>query len=107
MTLKIIATWSAPEPGRADEFEEAYWGKHIPLARRVPDLLELNLTLTSKGVGGAPSDFYRVAELVFADEETYLRSASSPEWTAMNEDAAEIISRFDVTLQAGVGESDS
>lgn len=100
---KIVALWSAPKPQDVDAFESYYHEIHVPKAAVVPGLRKLALTRIDAGLEGAPAPFYRVAELCFDSPEAMEKSAHSPVWQAMREDAGKMIERFGVTLTVGTG----
>lgn len=100
----LIALWSAPDPEDREEFEEHYEDVHAPLAADVPNLEKLITTRAEEGLEGSDPAFYRAAEMVFESEEALHEAEQSDEWTAVREDAGEIIERFDVTLEVGIGE---
>ncbi|MDP2774612.1 MAG: EthD family reductase [Nocardioides sp.] len=64
-------------------FEAAYRERHVPLARAVPGLERLTVSLP-RGGDDAP---YLVAELWFADRDTLRSGLASPEMTATAADA--------------------
>jgi len=101
---KLVACWSAPKPDDEAKFEEAYWGTHIPAAKKAPGMRRLVATQTTAGLEGAAPGFYRVAEMHFANLEDLGASEKSPEWHAMRADAGSMIERFGVTLTVGMGE---
>ena len=100
----LIALWSAPDESDREAFEEHYKDVHAPLAADVPNLEKLITTRATEGLEGGDPAFYRVAEMVFKSEEALHEAEQSEEWTAVREDAGEIIERFDVTLEVGIGE---
>jgi uncharacterized protein (TIGR02118 family) len=101
---KLIACWSAPEPGARDGFEAHYLGTHVPLAEKVPGLRRIALTRTDVGLEGSAPAFYRVAEMVFDDMASLERSSHSPEWKALREDAGLMQQRWHVSLSVGIGD---
>lgn len=100
---KLIACWSAPRDEDVDAFEQHYADVHLPAAAAAPHLRRLVLTRTDSGLEGAPSAFYRVAELHFDSEADLHASEQTPEWAAMRADAGAMIERFGVTLTVGIG----
>ena len=100
----LIAIWSAPDETQREEFEEHYTEIHAPLAASIPNLQELATTRTEEGLEGDDPAFYRVAEMVFESEAAFHEAEQTEEWTNLREDAGEIVDRFDVTLEVGIGE---
>lgn len=100
---KLIATWSAPSAEDEDAFEQHYQEVHATKAAAVPHLEKLILTRTSEGLEGGEPAFYRVAEMMFTDERALQESSESPEFIALREDAGEMIERFGVSLDVGIG----
>ena len=100
---KLYALWSAPEAKDLAAFEKHYLGTHVPLAAAVPEIRRLVATRTDAGLeSGAPA-MYRVAEMIFDDQASLERSAHSPEWKKVREDAGALIAEFGVTLSVGMG----
>lgn len=62
MTARLIALYSEPDDPAA--FDTHYREVHDPIVRRYPGIREVRLT-KADGVGGRPSPFYLVAEMVF------------------------------------------
>jgi uncharacterized protein (TIGR02118 family) len=103
MMFKIVAIWGDVKPDDAAAFEAYYHDVHVPLARKVPGLRDLQLVRTDKGLEGGAAGFYRLAVLAFDSEAAMHQSAQSPEWTAMRQDAATMIERFGCSLSVGTG----
>lgn len=100
---KIVATWSAPKASDAQAFESHYWDVHVPRAAAVPNLKRIILTRTDGQFEGAEPPYYRVAEMLFDSPEAMELSSRSNEWEAMREDAGQMIERFGVSLDVGIG----
>jgi uncharacterized protein (TIGR02118 family) len=62
VAVRLIALYNQPRDLAA--FDAHYRDVHAPLVRRYPGLRDLRLTRTD-GVGGRPTPFYLVAEMVF------------------------------------------
>jgi uncharacterized protein (TIGR02118 family) len=106
-SFKAISCWSFPRSGEEGEFERHYWDVHVPLAAAIPGTVSLTLTRTDQGLEGAEPSYYRVAETVFESEADLERAMGTPEWAALRADAAEMHSRFGVTLENGLGTPES
>ena len=98
----LYALWGTPPDAAA--FETYYAETHAPLAAALPGIRELNLVRTSDGLGDAPSLHYRVAELVFDDQDGLESCRQTPEWDALLADAGHMVERFDVSLANAAGE---
>ena len=105
--FKVIAAWSHPKPEDVEAFEKHYLGIHAPLASRVPELRRIVLSRTSVGLEGAAPAFHRIAEMAFDDPQALERSAHSPQWKALREDAGVMIGKFGVKLDVGIGWEDA
>lgn len=101
--FKIVAIWGDVKPDDVAAFETYYRDVHVPLARQVPGLRDLQLVRTHAGLEGGAASFHRLAVLGFDSEAAMHRSAETPEWTAMREDAGKMIARFGCSLQVGTG----
>ncbi len=100
---KLIACWSTPKPEDREAFEAHYLGVHVPKAEAVPELRRLVLTRAEAGLEGNPPAFYRTAEMFYDDPEALARSAESPAFKDVRADAGELVERFGVTLDVGIG----
>lgn len=100
---KLIACWSAPRSEDVDAFEKHYAEVHLPAAAAAPRLRKLVAIRTDSALEGAEPSFYRVAELHFDSEADLHASEQTPEWAAMRADAGQMIERFGVTLDVGIG----
>jgi uncharacterized protein (TIGR02118 family) len=104
---KVVAVWSHPKPADVAAFEKHYLEIHCPLAKAVPELRRIVLTRTAAGLEGGAPVFHRLAEMIFDDEASLERSAHSPQWKALREDAGVMIGKFDVKLDVGIGWEDA
>jgi uncharacterized protein (TIGR02118 family) len=76
---RLIALYNAPDD--TDAFEAHYRDVHTPIVSRYPNLRDLRLSRPA-GVGGRPSPYYLMAEMVFdsaADLDTALASEAGAE----------------------------
>ncbi len=62
MSARLIALYSQPED--PDAFDAHYRDVHDPIVRRYPEIREVRMT-KADGVGGRPSPFYLMAEMIF------------------------------------------
>lgn len=59
---RLVVLYSTPED--TDAFDAHYRDVHTPIVSRYPNLLDMRLSKLT-GVGGRPSPFYLMAEMVF------------------------------------------
>jgi uncharacterized protein (TIGR02118 family) len=72
------------------EFERWYKDTHIEDAKRIPGLIKYTVNrITGGRQSGAP--YYRMAELCFANEESFQKAFGSAEWKHAFEDAQNYI----------------
>ena len=64
--IKLTLLYGHPEDPL--EFERYYADSHLPLAEKMPGVYRLELTRLGPGIDGSPPEYYRMAELYFADE---------------------------------------
>ena len=65
-------------PADPAAFDRAYWDTHVPLARQIPHLLDLEVVKIWPGKDG-PSKYYQMATMKFADKESFRTAMKSPE----------------------------
>ena len=82
---KLIALYKAPAD--AEAFMRHYRETHLPLVRRVPGLMKTELTLIERTLVGEGGN-YLLAEMYFADEESFKAAMKSPENAATGADLA-------------------
>lgn len=75
-------------PSDATDFEQRYRQTHLPIVRRTPGLLRVELSKVSKTVLGEP--LYLMAELWFSGRDELRAGMRSPEWAASGRNLAEI-----------------
>ncbi len=83
MTVSYFALYQVPES--PDDFEQHYFGTHVPLVEKVPGLVENRVHRIVRQFVGKPG-FHLVAELVFESAESMAAALKSDEWTAAGED---------------------
>ncbi len=81
---KLIATYKVPSDVEA--FEKHYNEVHTPLVQKVPGVKEIRLNKVFAAPMGKPT-LHMVAEVVFADKETFNAAMKSPENMACGKDA--------------------
>jgi len=72
-----------PDPAAFDAY---YFSTHVPLARRLPGLMRLDIAKVLKDDPEFPSSYYLVADLWFASDRALRDSMSSPEGVIASSD---------------------
>ncbi|GAA4431145.1 EthD family reductase [Georgenia halophila] len=80
---KVLVLYPTPTDPAA--FEEYYRNVHLPLARKLPGMLDHRFTL-SVSAGDQESPYFAIFEADFPDEATYAASMASPEGQAVGAD---------------------
>ena len=83
MTVSYFALYQTPDDPA--DFEEHYFGTHVPLVQKTPGLAETRVHRVLRQFVGKPS-YHLLAELVFESPEAMKTALESPEWTAAGED---------------------
>ena len=76
--MKLVALYRQPDDVAA--FDEAYFGSHIPLVKKVPGLQRLVVTRFTRTLMG--DGLYMMAEMYFEDEAALKAAMRSPEMAA-------------------------
>lgn len=84
--LKLTVLYDRPDDVAA--FESHYLGTHVPLARAVPGIERVEVTLFSPAPDGAPPRHHLMAELYFPDAATMRSALGSAEGKALGADVA-------------------
>lgn len=82
--MKLIAMYT--QPADVDAFEAEY-ANHLKLVEKIPGLQETRLTHVSRTLMG-DHGFYMMAEMIFADKDSFKAAMRSPEMAATGKDAA-------------------
>lgn len=82
---KLIALYKTPSDAAA--FMHHYRETHLPLVQRVPGLVKAELTLVERTLVGEAGN-YLLAEMYFADEDSFKAAMRSPENAATGADLA-------------------
>jgi conserved hypothetical protein len=77
--VKLIALYK--KPADTAEFDEKYFGEHLPLSAKMPGLLKAEVSRITGAPMGEPG-FYLMAELYFEDMDALNAAMSSPEGKA-------------------------
>jgi|TARA_B100000678_G_scaffold289843_1_gene301368 uncharacterized protein (TIGR02118 family) len=94
---KLIALYKAPAD--TDAFMRHYRETHIPLVGRIPGLVKTELTLIERTLMGEPGNFL-LAEMYFADADSFKAAMKSPENAATGADLANFAAGL-VTVMTG------
>lgn len=86
MTVSYIALYRTPDDPA--DFEEKYFGTHVPLVEKTPGLVENRVHRVIRQFVGKPS-YHLIAELVFESPESMKAAFESPEWTAAGDNLRE------------------
>lgn len=73
-------------PNAPEKFKTHYQEKHLPLVDKIEGLAKTEITVIHSAPGGAPSDYFLMAELYFKDEAQMQESMGSPEGQAVTDD---------------------
>jgi uncharacterized protein (TIGR02118 family) len=74
--IELIALFKQPTDPAA--FDKAYWDTHIPLAKKIPNLISCEVSKFWPGRDGA-GKYYQMALLKFADKDTFKAAMKSAE----------------------------
>ncbi len=74
--VKLIALYRKPADPAA--FDQAYFGTHIPLVNKIPNLRRVDVSRVIGAPRGEP-EFYLIAEMCFDDKATMDAALASPE----------------------------
>ncbi|MEB3286512.1 MAG: EthD family reductase [Vampirovibrionales bacterium] len=80
MTSKLVALYRKPEDVAA--FDKTYFEVHLPLANKMPGLMETRVMRLQKNIMGNEPPYYLIAELIFKDEAALKAAMASPEGKA-------------------------
>ncbi|TCP67336.1 EthD family reductase [Baia soyae] len=82
--VKLTALYRQPE--EVQEFETRYFEGHLPLARKMPALLKMEVTRFTETPMGDHPPYYLQADLYFASKEALDAAMKSPEGRAAAKD---------------------
>ena len=86
MTVSYFALYRTPDDPA--DFEEKYFGTHVPLVEQTPGLVENRVHRVLRQFVGKPS-YHLLAELVFESPEAMKQAFASPEWAASGKNLEE------------------
>lgn len=73
---QLIALFRQPPDPQA--FDRAYRQEHLPLARKIPAVISIEVSRIIPGRDG-PARYYQMSVLTFPDKESYKTAMKSPE----------------------------
>ncbi|QSO47788.1 EthD family reductase [Alicyclobacillus mengziensis] len=82
--VKFIALYR--QPADTALFDEHYTSVHTPLVEKVPGLKKLEVTRISGTPMGKPAGYYLMAEMYFADADSFKTAMASSENRAAGKD---------------------
>lgn len=83
--LKLIVLYGPPTD--PDAFDAHYFGTHVPLAEKIPNVKRFSVSKLS-ALDSSPSPYYLVAELFFDSREALVAALSTAEGQAAAADVA-------------------
>lgn len=98
---KLIALYKAPTDPEA--FICHYRERHLPLVAKIPGLLRTELTLIDRTLLGEAGN-YMLAEMYFADEDSFRTAMRSPENAATGADLVNFADGLVTVMTATVTE---
>jgi len=84
MPVKLLAMYTQPDD--PDAFLSHYRDVHTPLVENVPGLAKLVVNRIDANLSGGPAPYFLIAEMHFADEDTFDAAMASPENRAAGKD---------------------
>jgi uncharacterized protein (TIGR02118 family) len=66
------------QPPDTEAFDRAYNQEHLPLARKIPGVIAIDVSKFAP-VKDGPAPFYQMSMLTFADRESFKTAMKSPE----------------------------
>jgi uncharacterized protein (TIGR02118 family) len=88
MTVSLIVHYTTPDD--AAEFERHYLDVHAPLVEKVPGVQSWSSARVVAAADGGDTPVYRIATLLFADQEALQTALATPEGQATAADYQQI-----------------
>lgn len=82
--IKLIALYK--KPADVEAFEQHYKDVHVPLVKKVPGLVRVEVTRIQSDAMGGEAPYYLMAEMYFENEESFRQAMKSPENKAAAKD---------------------
>lgn len=84
----IILNALYKKPEDPDKFKAHYNNVHMPLVNKIPGLEKVMVSHVSKVFAGAEDDYYMLAQMFYANDDTFNAAMMSPENKATGVDLA-------------------
>jgi uncharacterized protein (TIGR02118 family) len=88
MTVKLVVLYTQPDDAAA--FDEHYFGVHMPLVAKLPNLQRTETGKITTALDGGEHTYYRLTELYFADQAGMQAAFGSAEGGATAADFGQI-----------------
>jgi hypothetical protein len=92
-----FGSWGWPTAGQAAAFEHEYNDRYLPLVRKVPHVVRLELLRADDS--GRESDVYRIGVMWFENEDRFREVSSTDEWSAMFSCCYSLMERYEVAMR--------
>lgn len=80
MAVKLVVLYTQPD--NPDEFDKHYLDVHVPLVEKIPGLERFEGAKLVAAADGGEQTYHRIAELWFADQQTFEAALGSEEGKA-------------------------
>lgn len=70
-----------------DEFDAYYFANHVPLARKLPGLVKIEVTTFGPGIEGEDPTYHMMTEIYFRDEQAWRDAMATPVGQELTADA--------------------
>ncbi|MBA4537518.1 EthD family reductase [Bacillus aquiflavi] len=96
--IKLIALYK--EPKDKEKFDEHYFSIHVPITKKIPGLLKMDVTkIIGSGMGGK-SEYYLMCEMYYENMQTFKAAMKTEEAKASSKDLMSFAGDI-VTLMIG------
>lgn len=75
--IKFVALYRTPDDPEA--FDRTYFDEHVPAVLKTEGIVKSEVAKVTRTIMGEPQ-FYLMAELYFADLDSFKAASKSPEW---------------------------
>jgi uncharacterized protein (TIGR02118 family) len=94
--MKITVLYGQPKS--AEEFDQYYFGKHMPMVYAVKEIKKVEVARPTPSPTGAPSPYHIVTELWFDSPDALKTVSATPEWKAIVDDVPKFTEPGSVTV---------
>jgi uncharacterized protein (TIGR02118 family) len=98
---KLFAFYNVPEADQA-LFDKQYFESHVPLAKKIPGLRDMEIARKPRNMMGGASPYYMMVTLVFDDLSALKAGMSSPEGQEAGNNIMSFASNYITLLSADV-----